>query len=247
MKNKKAICVLTIVPHIELVKFYNTFINYDIFFIIDDNNYDCTEFKQNFSSINFIQILNEECNKHGFKHSSYMTNSSIIFNEIISWDKALYFFSNINLNYEHIWFLEDDVFVYGEETVQNLDNEYLNSDFLCRDKIPYPKENEWPWFWPAININFEKPYFHSAICAVRMSKQLLYYINEYIQINKQMFFIEAMFPTIAHKYNLIYDMPKEFIKLIWRNNWKQNDLNKVDFVHPIKDFNMHKEFRKNIS
>jgi hypothetical protein len=246
MKNKNAICVLTITPNIEFIEFYNNFKNYDIFFVIDDNNYNCEMLKKDYPSINFVQILNDECNEHGFKHSSYMPNSSLVFNEIISWDKALYFFSNINKNYEYVWFLEDDVFIYGEETIQNLDSKYLNSDILCRDKIPEPKENEWQWFWPAIHINFEKPYFQSSICAVRMSKLLLYYINKYIQINKKMFFIEAMFPTIAHKHNLRYDMPEEFSKIIWRNNWQQHDLNKVDFVHPIKNFNMHKEFRKNI-
>ena len=41
-----------------------------------------------------------------------------------------------------------------------------------------------------------------------------------------MFFIEAMFPTITHKYNLICDMPTEFKKLVWRNDWKQEDLNR---------------------
>jgi hypothetical protein len=247
MKNTKAICILTITPNIEFIEFYNSFKNYDVFFIVDDNSYDCEILKQKYPLLNFIQLSNEECDKNGFKHSSYMPNSSLVFNEIISWDRALYFFSNINTTYEFVWFLEDDVFIYGEETVQNLDNKYFNSDLLCKDKIPEPKENEWQWFWPAININFERPYFQSPICAVRMSKLLLHYINDYIQQTKKMFFIEAMFPTIAHKYNLIYDMPQEFSKLVWRNNWQQNDLNRVDFVHPIKNFNMHSIFRKNIS
>jgi len=49
-----------------------------------------------------------------------MPYSSLIFNEIIAWDRALYYFSVINKNYENIWFLEDDVFIYGEETFQML-------------------------------------------------------------------------------------------------------------------------------
>jgi len=79
-----------------------------------------------------------------------------------------------------------------------------------------------------------------------MSKILLFHINNYIQQNGKMFFIEAMFPTITHKYNLICDMPSEFKKLVWRNDWKQEDLNKMDFVHPIKNYESHKNFRVNI-
>ena len=244
--NKQAICILTIKPHIDFVEFYNTFKNYDIFFIIDDYTYNCENLENDFPYINFIQLTNEECDNNGFKHSSYMPYSSLTFNEIIAWDKALYYFSNINTAYDNIWFLEDDVFIYGEETIQNIDDKYINIDILCRDKIPEPKPDEWQWFWPSITVNFEKPYFQSPICCVRMSKKLLLLINEYIQIHRKMFFIEALFPTIAHKNNLTYEMPIEFQKLVWRHDWKQNDLNKRDFVHPIKNYEAHKEFRNGI-
>jgi len=176
-----------------------------------------------------------------------MPSSSLTFNEIISWDKAIYYFATVNkCSYEFVWFLEDDVFIYGEETIQSVDDKYSNSDILCRDKTPESKPDEWQWFWPAIHINFERPYFQSTICVVRMSSKLLDCINDYVVSNKRMFFIEAMFPTIAHKHNLIYDTPDEFTKIIWRNDWKQEDLTKHDFVHPMKRFDLHKEFRKNI-
>lgn len=242
--NKSAICIVTIEPHIEFVEFYNAFNSYDIFFMIDNNNFDCDKLKTRYPRLNFIQLSNNECENAGFKHSSYMPHSSLVFNEIISWDKAVYYFTSLNKSYDYVWFLEDDVFIYGEETIQNIDNKYSNSDILCRDKNPESKPDEWQWFWPAIHINFERPYFHSPICAVRMSKKLLESIYDYISLNKKLFFIEAMFPTIAHKNNLIYDTPDEFKKIVWRCDWKQSDLNKCDFVHPIKNFEMHKKFRE---
>jgi hypothetical protein len=241
-----AICIITIRPHIDFLEFYKDFKDYDVIFMIDDISYDTTVLQSAYPTIRFVQIPNEECNKHGFKYSSYMQNSSLVFNEIIAWDRALYYFTYINAMYDHVWFLEDDVFVYGEESFTHLDTKYKNSDILCRDKNHESKPDEWQWFWPAIHIQFERPYFHSPICAVRMSKRLLSHIRDYIDQHKRMVFIEAMFPTIAHRYNLIYDRPEEFQKLVWRNDWKQSDLTKLDFVHPIKDLSKHKIFRMNM-
>jgi len=67
--NKNAICILTIIPHIDFIEFYNNFTNYDIFFIIDDYNYNCKIIKDLYPSINFIQISNNECNNNGFNLS----------------------------------------------------------------------------------------------------------------------------------------------------------------------------------
>ena len=249
--NKNAICILTIKPHLELINFYIQFKNYDVYFVIDDLNYDCDLLRTTYPTIKFIQIPNEVCESSGFKYSSYMQSSSLTFNEIIAWDRAMYYFTNgcdCDCQYDFVWFMEDDVFIYGEETIDAVDKNYPNSDILCRDKTPESKPDEWQWFWPAIHINFERPYFQSLICVVRMSNKLLKCINEYVTSNKRMFFIEAMFPTIAHKNNLVYDTPVEMNKIVWRNDWKeeQHNITKTDFVHPVKCIDLHKEFRNKL-
>lgn len=244
--NKNALCVLTIEPHLELIEFYAKFKQYDVYFIIDNLSYNCDILRETYPSVQFIQIPNEVCELSGFKHSSYMPSSSLTFNEIIAWDRAMYYFTSFNTSYDFVWFLEDDVFIYGEETIQTVDKKYQKSDLLCRDKTPQSKPGEWQWFWPAIHINFEGPYFQSLICAVRMSSELLKCINDYVKLNKQMFFIEAMFPTIAHKNNLLHDRPDELNKIVWRNDWKQqqHDITRCDFVHPVKLIDLQNEFRK---
>jgi len=243
-----AICILTIRPNKNVVQFYNMFTNYDVFFIIDDIHYDCSAFKTMYPSIQFIQISNEECDYHGYKHSSHMPRSSLDFNPIVAWDRALYYFCNVNTKYNHIWFLEEDVFIYGEETILNIDtnNTYILSDLLCRDKTPKSKKGEWQWFWPAIFIPFEEPYFQSMICVTRMSRKLLNHIAQYIEIHKKLFFVEAMFPTIAHKHNLIYNTPSEFQNILWRYDWQLTELTKYDFFHPLKNPDKHQQLRKNM-
>jgi hypothetical protein len=243
---KCALCIITVRPSILWIEFLSTS-QYDVFFMIDQTDIDYSEmYREKYPSIHFMQIGNEECLFFGYKHSSYMPNSSLVFNEIIAWDKALYYFSHIRTEYDHVWFLEDDVFIYDENTLLNIDKKY-DSDLLCRDKNPEPREKEWQWFWPAIKINFPPPYFHSPICAVRMSKTLLSFIKEYVLSNQTLFFIEAMFPTIAHRHNLLHDTPAEFQKLVWRYDWNPKDLMKTDLVHPLKKIENHVVFRDIIS
>jgi hypothetical protein len=208
--------------------------------MIDDISFDCREYRELYKNIEFVQIPNEVCFMHGFKWSSYMPTSSIQFNEIIAWDRALYYFCWIKPNYRHVWFLEDDIFIYGEETVENLDTKYPNSDLLCRDMTPEPKEGEWDWFWPCVSIPFQSPHFRSMICAVRMSVSMLQCLSDYIGNYGKMTFIEALFPSLAFYHSLRIDTPGEFEKIEWCRDWIGTvSISKTDFVHPIKNHNMH--------
>ena len=46
--------------------------------------------------------------------------SEEVLKEIGVWDKALYYFTCCENNYEHIWFFEDDVFFYNLDTILNI-------------------------------------------------------------------------------------------------------------------------------
>jgi len=234
MKNKNAVCLVTIRPSSVWTDLLKQFQNYDVFIVVDNID---TE------SVGVIKITNDECIRHGYIHSSYMPNSSLTFNEIIAWDRALYYFTNINTGYDNVWFFEDDVFFYDENTLLNIDKTYPKSDILCKEKNSEPKSGEWSWFWPAIHIHFPPPYFHSPICAVRMSNSLLSHLNEYVKQNKVLFFIEAMFPSIAHYNHLTYDSPAELGQLHWRKDWTIDELNKSQVFHPMKNMEQQREFR----
>jgi len=240
---KSAICIICVRPHSDLVDFYNRFTNYKIFFLIDDYNFNCTYLRLRYPNVQFIQISNETCNKAGYKHSSYMPTSSLVFNEIIGWDKAVYYFSKIKTDFDFVWFFEDDVFIHGEPTVQNIDNKYPLSDIICKDKARESLPGEWAWFWPAITIHFDRPYFQSPICAVRMSALLIQHIRDYIDQHKKMCFIEAMFPSIAHHHNLLYDTPEEFQGIYWRHDWNPSEINQTGFFHPMKDIMEQNKYR----
>jgi hypothetical protein len=70
-------------------------------------------------------------------------------------------------------------------------------------------------------------------------------INIYANKNKTLFFLEALFPTIAKKNNVItIKCPEEFTSVTHRDEWKINDFNKNNLYHPVKDLYMHVEARK---
>ena len=77
--------------------------NYDIYVIIDDNDYKIDDI---YNNINFIYINNYESEKLGFKGSLFKKN-----NIACSRDKALYYFSHKVTNYDYIWLIEEDVFI----------------------------------------------------------------------------------------------------------------------------------------
>jgi len=242
---EKAICLLTIYPHKIWMDFFSTFHHYDIFIVIDDMKANIDELQETYPMIQFVKVSNEECEKSGYIHSSYMPSSSLQFNEIIAWDRALYFFTRIHIHshYQHVWFFEEDVFFYNEQTLQSIDNIYPESDILCKEQHPEPKENEWNWFWAAISIHFPSPYFHSMISCIRMSKQLLFHIHEYVEQYKTLFFIEAMFPSIAYRNQLQYQICDELSTLYWRREWNQEEFTKKHIFHPIKHIEQHSLLR----
>jgi len=232
---QNAICLLTITPSIIWIDFLSKIKNYDVYIMMDNINFDTKIYQHKYPNLKFIQIKNEDCAASGYIHSLYMQNASLVFNEIVAWDRGLYYFTTLNVSYDNIWFFEDDCFFYNEDTLLNIDLKYPNTDILCKDKTPEPKEHEWKWFWPAITIHFPPPYFQSLICGVRMSKKLLFHLNEYVKQHKRLFFIEAMFPTIAYRYNLSYELCQELGGLNWRKDWKLEDFNKTHIFHPIKN------------
>ena len=90
--DKKCICLLTYKPHKIWLDFLNDFSKYDIYIIIDDNTLNYNDLYNNkYPNISFIQIENDICLQSGF-----IDLNMTIHKKITSWEKGLYYFSNIN-------------------------------------------------------------------------------------------------------------------------------------------------------
>jgi hypothetical protein len=202
---------------------------------VDDNSYIAD------GEINIIKYDNVLCENAGFKSSVLDLN-----NRACSRDKALYHFCNDeNLNYNYIWFIEEDVFIPSLLTICEIDNKYTSGDLLCKENnIEYSrKRNEWHWDYVFRQITFEPPYSKSMICAVRCSKQMLASIKSYAQKYNNLFMDEVLFPTLALHNNLEIINPPELDPIVWRNDWKLSDIKCNNLYHPIKDIAVQCAYR----
>lgn len=235
----KALCLVTFIPNEIYCDFLNSFNKYKIFVIVDNNNFDLHKFKNNYENITFIQIKNLKC-----KLSGYIDTSFTLGKLITGWDKALYYFGVEDNNYDFIWFMEDDVFFYNEDTLLNIDNEYIDDDLLSNKFCKNIDGNKNTWHWHRINIRFRPPYYNGMMCAVRFSNKMMQCINKYAKNQNTLFFLEALFPTIAIKNDLKCSNPNELSQIYYRHNFNGEDINKTNIYHPVKDLNNHIDFRK---
>ena len=133
--NTKAISIISKDLKFEWIYFLQNFQNYDLFIVIDDNIIDYQAiYQQKYKNIHFIQIEPEECQEKNYKNTSTLT----IHKEICGWDKALYYFTHVNPRYEHVWFIEDDVFFHDEQTyfpcISELPNQPLQMTLFTKSK-----------------------------------------------------------------------------------------------------------------
>jgi len=242
---RNALCLLTKVPNIIWLEILNNFMDYDVFVVIDDNSNDYSKTYENkYNNIKIIQIENADCYKNGYTNC----NSAVGFPDVISWDKALYLMGEIKKEYEHIWLIEDDVFLYDENVLKNIDAKYDNQDLLSAfHHINYANNvdnwNQWWNHWVNIYDKIDLPWAHSMVCACRISRTLLTKIIEYKNTKGQLFFIEAMFNTISLHEKLLIANPIELDTIHWKTDWKLNKLDMNKLYHPIKDIKDHKKIR----
>lgn len=233
-------CFLTVTPNEKFYDFIKQLPDTEYIYICIDNN----DFKiPNYDGkIKIIKIDNKESIKNGF-HSSVLSYEK----KAVSRDKALYYFYKNNIDYDFIWFIEEDVFIPTIETIKNIDIKYPDNDLLVsNNEIIYTKRND--WHWRLVNKQLygkiSLPYSHAMICAIRCSKKLLDYIFTHAVKYKTLFLDETMFNTIALHNNLNIKVIEELKTIHWRKNWKKNEININNLYHPVKSIEQQYTFRK---
>ena len=97
---RTALYILTDRPELETIQFAQQLsedgLNYnlDLYLVIDDENYSFSS-----SNLRVLNISRHECHSHGyFKTTSYGSKQLYV----VSWDKSLYYFCVLNLNYSFV-------------------------------------------------------------------------------------------------------------------------------------------------
>lgn len=250
---KKCICLICRSPDTYLLDFYSKFKNYDVYCIVDNNSLTnlVNQYKEEFPKIQFIQYQSDILEEKG-----YTSTTSIGY--IIGYDKLLYHFSEIDKKYDYVWALEDDVYIYSENTLMNIDDKYETADLLCeafldtgvKDISVYKGSIKWHSF---DRHHFSQPWYKSMVCAARLSKEFLNHISEYAKKYGNLYFHEYLFPTLAYYNNLEMRIPPELSTVHWRyvdqngkhlENWPKEKITANNIYHPVKRTDLHNEYRE---
>lgn len=241
MISKTAICIISRRPAVEWLSFLNQFELYDTFIMADDNTQDFAAlYNPLYPHVRILQVPNEKCYENHYIQTSVAANLP----EVISWDKALYYFKHVETGYDKIWFMEDDVFFHSENVLLNIDTKYPDSDLLT----PYHQVNErgemYSWeHWINVRGRIALPWCRSMICACRLSADVLTEIDEYLQEKGKFFFIESMFNTLAHQSGLKIDCPEEMRNLHFDTKWDRDAIDVELLYHPFKKMEDHEYIR----
>lgn len=245
-----AFCLICIEPDEKWLEFLSKFKYHDIYIMVDNINYSTYK---SYDNIKIIRISENECKVNGFIDTNFTVKKLVT-----GWEKAIYYFSNINCEYEHVWFCEDDVFFFDDDVIKNIDSQYPNSDLLSNEYeinvngvgvngVGADEINENNWIWTMIKPKINPPYYKAMMCICRISNELLSKIDNYAKYYKTLFFLEALFPTICMVNKLKYDTPKEFENVVYRKDYTVSDIKNGYLYHPIKDINKHTLYRESIN
>jgi hypothetical protein len=237
-------CFLTVTPNEKFYNFIKLLPDIDnIYICIDNNDYNIPNYD---GKIKIIKINNNICEHNGFQNTHSRIKGST------SREKALYYFYKNNINYDYIWFIEEDVFIPTIETIKNIDIKYPDNDLLIRDhEICHKKRSDWHWNLVNRQLSgkIKLPYAWAkgaGICAIRCSKKMLECIFNHALKYKTLFFCEVMFNIIALHNNLNVKDIEELKTICWRkkNGWKKNDIDIKNLYHPVKSIEKQYELRK---
>jgi hypothetical protein len=248
---KTAIVFLTKTPHANTIKFAKEIQEktpFEVIIIADDYEYNHqkkTTMGMGSDVPITIQIGDALCVSKGYHHSN-INGATHIKKDPIAMDKFLYLLCE-EWNFDFVWVFEDDVFIPSVDTIINLHRNYCQYDlvtpnnFLKQDTLP-------DWHWKHIFSKIEPPYYYSMVCAMGLSKAMLDCIKKYVAENGELFYIEAMFNTLAMQNGLEVMDAFELKSIVWQGEWGIDEflLLPNNVFHPRKDIENHPTLRKQI-
>ena len=209
-----------------------------IYIAIDNSGYNTSSIPTN---LRIIKYDEETCKSEGYVCSLLKCTLRNV-DRPCSWDKALYHFCVKDLIYDNVYFVEDDVFISDRNIFSNIDKKYESADLICSFNVSEQSDPRW-CNWKEFN-NLEKPWYHSMVCACRLSNKLLSKIVEYANANKRLLFHEFFFNTIANTNNLVIKTPPEFENIHWCADWNISNIQKGKLYHPLKSPILHDLYRR---
>jgi hypothetical protein len=222
---------------LQIMTLLEKYENYDFFIFIDNNNQNISHLQSKYTKFHFLQINDKTCFNNGYHHMTFSITKTPV-----SWDKAIYYFSELNDQYDYIWFIEDDVFIPNPLLIYNIDQTHKDYHLLSKSNTVCFNYDEPSWQWYAAKGKIGLPLFSSLMCASRISQTLLHIIRDYVRKNKQLFFLEIMFPTLCCQNKLPNKCIPQLSMIEYRKVWNYQDIQPYFMYHPIKDLTIQKAY-----
>ena len=191
------------------------------------------------NTLYFIKIDEAECGKRG-----YINSASTIPKKPSAWDKALYFFCLKNMA-QHVWFIEEDVFIPRLTILDEMNARNPNTDLVTKQHVSEKDDPGFFWWFDA-EEKMERPYYRSLVCAVRVSRRILEKVAKMAKEKRTVCFVETIFSTIAHQNNFSIVQAPELQSVIFRHSWTKETVHMNGLFHPVKEMADHIAFREHL-
>lgn len=237
-QSKIVIALLCVCPNDRVIEFAKNYATtHPTYIICDDPNCETPTLP----NITFVKITDEEC-----KSTGYIGANPAISKRPSAWDKVILYFCEQNTAPEHVWFIEEDVFVPRADIFKQLDQRYPTADLVTKQHV---KDSEDPSFefWYDGDGKMERPFYRSLVCATRVSRRLFQKVKELHDSKNTLCFIEIIFSTLAVQNNFTIEKPEELQTIIFRHTWTEGTVNENQLFHPIKDTALHDVYRERLN
>jgi hypothetical protein len=258
-----AIAVLALRPDARQVQFYETLADhgYSVFAFTDDDDFVIPPSRK----VTYLRIDKETCVNRGY----FLLNPMIASRKSVPvsvWERALCFFGMNHRKFDHVWFLEDDVFVPRAAIIPRIDRRYPDADLLCgATRVNHFGEiKSWDWWtWVPKDI-LPLPWACALVCVSRVSGRLLAKVDRLIvdsaenRMNKALLardrkgpekflFIEFLFNTIALHEQMKVVNPPEFSTVHFKRPWRLDEVDDRCIYHPVKAIGEHDAWRAHLA
>lgn len=237
-QSKIVIALLCVCPTEKVIEFAKNYsITHPTYIVCDDPMCETPTLP----NITFVKITDEECRTTGYNNSN-----PAISKKPSAWDKVILYFCEKNVEPDHVWFLEEDVFVPRADIFKKLDKRYPTTDLVTKQHV---KDSEDPSFefWYDGDGKMERPFYRSLVCSTRVSRRLFNKVKELHDSKNTLCFIEIIFNTLAVQNGFTIEMPSELQTIIFRHTWTEGTVNSDGLFHPVKDTALHDTYRERLA
>ena len=257
---KYPLCFLTVTPQEDYLDFLLRFtVTQTVYIVCDNNEYNPPEQIKSKdynavviteedpdsvkpvspNTLYFIKIAEDVAGKRGFIN----TNNAVP-KTPSAWDKALYYFCLKNAA-EHVWFIEEDVFIPRANILDEINVKYPTTDLVTKQHVLEKDDPAFYWWFDGEG-KMDRPYYRSLVCASRVSRRLLNLVAKMAKEKRTVCFLEILFSSLAHNNNFTIEQIPELQSIIFRHSWTKDTVHMNGLFHPVKNVAEHTEFRNHL-